>query len=141
MPTLLLQLPLTYSIDEDNGVAKFHKSNKALVLTLPVIPLPVEPNITLPLSDNSNGVLEFNDDKSLSLEDDMNSSNVEESNTEKPAQDKIKPDWSVVEQWQCPPFSFYQEKDNVSFVLDVPNVKASTITNYFDEKSVCQKIH
>lgn len=48
----------------------------------------------------------------------------------------IKSDWSIQEQWKCPPFSYQQEDDVISFVLHIVSVKESTVTKFFDDHSV-----
>ena len=48
----------------------------------------------------------------------------------------VKSDWSIQEQWKCPPFSYQQEDDIISFVLHIVRVKESTVTKYFDDHSV-----
>ncbi|XP_011410286.1 PREDICTED: protein kintoun-like [Amphimedon queenslandica] len=141
-PLYHLELPLAYPVDEDNGIAKFHKQNKSLVLTLQVIPLPVKNHTTLPLSvqDDVNA-LENNDEVSETEnistfdEESTGEEKLDQINTETSEPCIVKSDWSVMEQWQCPPFSFNQEKDIISFVLHVSQVKASTITYHIDTNS------
>lgn len=43
-----LRLPLTYPVDEDKGTARFDKSKRQLVITLPVQPASVVPAAPLP---------------------------------------------------------------------------------------------
>ncbi|KAJ7989281.1 hypothetical protein DPEC_G00317860 [Dallia pectoralis] len=38
-PVYRLELPMAYPVDENNGVAKFNKQTKQLIVTLPVLPL------------------------------------------------------------------------------------------------------
>ena len=54
-----------------------------------------------------------------------------------PAASSEESDWSVSnDQWQCPPFSYNQELERVSFVLHVTSVKRSSLTSFFDANQV-----
>ena len=105
--------------------------------------MPVENHTTLPLSvqDDVNA-LENNEvseieNTSTFDEESIGEEKLDQINTETPEQCIVKSDWSVMEQWECPPFSFNQEKDIISFMLHVSQVKASTITYHIDINSVC----
>ena len=50
----------------------------------------------------------------------------------------VRSDWLVNEEWKCPPFSYRQNEDCVSFVVHVPVVKETTVMSYFDEDSVTE---
>ena len=46
-------------------------------------------------------------------------------------------DWSVGnDSWKCPPFSYSQEDNHVSYVLHVTGVKKSSLNTYFDSDQV-----
>jgi dynein assembly factor 2 len=135
-PSYHLELALSYPVDEDKSVAKFNKTNSTLILTLPVIPLQAPP-ITTPTNEpaltcDSNGINEqlineLNDDKATPTSSPANGSSKNALNGE-----EIISDWSINEGWKCPSFSFTQEKDVISYILRVANIKESTVIQHCD---------
>ena len=128
-------------MNEEFAKAKFDKSSRTLVITLPVLP-PVTPPMPHPHLTNSAPTVLVEELKEVeSPNGDESSSRDSKDNRDaeiqsQPVIPSVRPDWSVNESWKCPPFSYRQNEDCISFVLHVAIVKANTVTSHFDQYSV-----
>ncbi|XP_033733842.1 protein kintoun-like [Pecten maximus] len=163
-----LDLKLPYPVDDDQGSAKFDKTNKCLVVTLPVIPdkVPEMPNFDRK-NDEVNGVANGVDDSEgvvpPLIQEISNSKTVTtevsaETNDEPPPlEDFTEEDTettSLIENeaskppiqqpkamdisYSFPDFNFNQDQGAISFILSVRNVKIENISKSFDSKNMMQ---
>ena len=139
-----LDLKLPYPVDDENGGAKFDKSKKCLVVTLPVIPAlePEKPQINGNLelmgeesetpNDTGRPLIEElpsdNEEDAPPLEDISSESDADSSET------SIKPTISIA--YSFPDISFNQDDATVSFVLNIKNVKLENITRTFPQNNI-----
>lgn len=152
-------------MDEEKGRAKFDKKKKCLTITLPVIPQkttppPVKPLVTEITAESANQEQESEscDLESMSTNqstvptehkaavrdspDDANTSGSKSSLTSAANEtgsqshdSHMTQQWSLGA-WHCPPFSYQQDEEHVSFVLHTAGVKKSTMVSHFDQLSV-----
>ncbi|CAH1791376.1 unnamed protein product [Owenia fusiformis] len=165
-----LDLPLSYPVDENNGSAKFDKSKRHLVVTLPVLP---EETSTV-LSDIQNGITDptvpntsntNNDDdhqpenpliQVLSTEDakqEMNAgddleikgkpNDTQTSDDNQEAADgkdiwsmqDINPNHKPKVTYSLPKYSFHQDAEAITIVLNTKNISEDSISKAFPAAS------
>ena len=131
-------------MNEDKGSAKFNKSKKSLVITLPVLPLPRPP--PAPHRQDRPLVTELTSTDESSEQtnelEENESCDTNENVTEDEQREKVESwaqmvkDWSSVGEWQVPPFNYHQDDSTVSFVLYTSGVKKASMVSHFDEHQV-----
>ena len=129
-------------MDEDKGGAKFNKSKKSLVITLPVLPLPrppVAPPDSQPLvteltsnNESSEQTNEVEESESHDTEEEV----VAKDEKVESVESAVGGDWSSTGEWQLPPFNYNQDDSNVFFVLYTPGVNRASMVSHFDEHQV-----
>lgn len=128
-------------MDEDKGGAKFNKSKKSLVITLPVLPLP-RPPVTPPDSRPLVTELTSNDESSerTNQVEESESHDTEDVSAKGDKAESVEStvggDWSSVVEWQLPPFNYHQDDSTVFFVLYTAGVKRASMVSHFDEHKV-----
>lgn len=155
-----LDLSLPYPVDDENGSAKFDKSKHCLIITLPVLPgeVPSLPVYNDGSGDNSDGnfgsTVEAENEtkkliKVLNTSGTDNDSGVEhdvradtEDQTEKtPHNDHIivtneeRPQAAIT--YNMPEYTYSQDRETVSFVLQVKNVSEESVTKMYPSPNVC----
>ena len=127
------QLNLSYPVNEDLARAKFDKSTSSLIVTLPVLP-PTTPTPQHPHMTKPHALIEpLSNDESNDNDEPVVTTNVTEP---EPIKSSVRSDWSINDSWECPPFSYRQNDDCVSFVLHIAFVKENTMISHFDQDSV-----
>ena len=162
--TLLSQLALSYPVDQNNGKAKFDRSKKCLIVTLPVLPAsppppPPSPHPS-PTSEltNQNAESESRDIGHLSEEESTNQivdteeQTVADENDEKSKSPTMTSSddltnhntaaagshmtWTSRGGWTAPLFTYRQDNDRVVFVLHSTEIKSSTVVHHYDQQQV-----
>ena len=138
-----LQISLPYDIDENNSSAKFDKSKRKLVLTLPVIPektVLIE-DITRPFVEEA---IEYGpdvetDNKAVNNSDDINALSSETDSKickNVPSTIMLSANNSNIPPL-CPDFRYFQDHETVTVILDVTNVlQESMQVSYMKESNL-----
>ncbi|KAH3858717.1 hypothetical protein DPMN_101343 [Dreissena polymorpha] len=145
-PPYKLDLKLPYAVDDENGSAKFDKSKKCLIVTLPVVPgitpdLPkygekgqetqqdVPPLIEeLPPLEAATDLPPLEDiDEPSGSADEKSEKDDHPECTEK----KVKPQIS----YSLPEYDFNQDSETVTFICHVRNVKDDSVSRSFPSPS------
>lgn len=140
-PAYKLDLKLPYAVDDENGSARFDKSKKSLVITLPVIPgeipsLPSfidkeeEQNIPslieeLPPLENFNGNAEDIPIDLPPLEEIDGLDDVKKSKSD------MSPRVSEPVPYTMPEYDFNQDQETVTFVFHVKNISDESVSRAF----------
>ncbi|KAJ7373787.1 Protein kintoun [Desmophyllum pertusum] len=184
--------PLPYPVDEENGSAKFDKSKRRLIVTLPVLPAPLIQSQLDEVFEEQVEVIQCNDEEQLSpmpssaddaepLSNGMESSHPQQdtvasdgmrqseadSGGERPnsldlnSEDSINAVWCKLQQentenevfdsleddtdirfklpgsssefsppcfFTCPPYSYHQNNDVITFIIDVTNIALDSVS-------------
>ena len=141
-----LDIRLPYPVNEEEGSAKFDKAKHCLMITLPVIP-DVIPKLPSFIEDESQPI----GPAPILNEDNISSNNANHSlieelpSSEKPKDnvelnmDRTGDDSKLSEKctkemqiaYSLPEYDFSQDNDTVSFVFNVKNISADTVTKSF----------
>lgn len=134
-PAYQLDLKLPYSVDDENGTAKFDKTKKSLIVTLPVVPVEI-PDIPSFLDEKSDAVEKPLIEEMSSVEpatcqpDEL--SLPKEVETKKEDARKCLP-----VSYNLPQYDYNQDIDTVTFIFHVPNVKDDSICKSFPGSGIC----
>lgn len=150
-PAYKLELKLPYPVDDENGSAKFDKSKKALVVTLPVIPgeIPKMPSFI----DEVKTVDQTNDVPPL-IEELPPLEDISE--TKEPAYEDLPPledidqdhgSENIMQQapvmkpstvaYSLPEYTFSQDSETVTFVFHVRNIDDQSVSKSFASPGEC----
>ncbi|KAK6999863.1 protein kintoun [Biomphalaria glabrata] len=142
-----LDLALPYPVNEDEGTAKFDKSKRLLIVTLPVLPDKTQP---LPFSEMSDHQSVSEITQNSSTTDIIDEHLVKELNTDnsgvsKPELQSLK-NTQVNDaennlfpknvKWVLPDYQFSQDNETVSFVIKVKNVEENSTKMLFPQNSM-----
>ncbi|XP_068747684.1 protein kintoun-like [Montipora capricornis] len=169
-PRYHLDLALPYPVDDENGSAKFDKSKRRLIVTLPVLPSPMpcfleqtgeivdegEATDSVTGVENSQNIIEISSTSSKgdfsgtpveniemsSAETDISSKHDNQQQLESEVADDLdirfkipnsSMDFSSPCFFTCPPYSYHQDNDVITFVIDVPNIALESISLGFNK--------
>ncbi|KAK6181059.1 hypothetical protein SNE40_008997 [Patella caerulea] len=150
-----LDIALPYPVNEDDGSAKFDKTKRCLIVTLPVLPMkqdlyPVKPTEDETLNENLTGEDIINTEDKPLIEVLETSEN--NSSTSSAAAGLSQSDGTVVEEenkssqhqssssilYNKPEFTFTQDEETINFVINVKNVSLETVSKSFPGSSSIQ---
>ena len=149
-------------MDQNNGKAKFDKSKKCLIVTLPVLPASPPPPPPSPMSEltNQNTESESRDighrleEESTNqiVESDTEEQTVADENDEKSksptttssddltnhntAAGESHMTWISQGDWTAPSFTYRQDNERVVIVLHSTDIKSSTVVHHYDQHQV-----
>ncbi|KAL4239094.1 Protein kintoun [Mactra antiquata] len=151
-PAYKLDLKLPYPVDDENGSAKFDKSKKALVVTLPVIQseTPKIPSFfdehkmteqsdvpalieELPPLEDISEVKEHADEDLPPLEDiEVEQSEIQSTDT------PLKQDIKSAVAYSLPEYTFSQDSESVTVVFHVRNINDQSVNKSFPSPGECR---
>lgn len=151
-PAYKLEFKLPYSVDDENGTARFDKSKKALVVTLPVVPkeipkmpsfiddklktdetnvpsliqeLPPLEKLSLAPSDLP-PLEEINEDKASQVQKEVSTASEQVTKT------------TPRVSYNFPEYEFSQDTETVTFIIRVRNIKEETVCKAFPGPDACE---
>lgn len=151
-PAYSLDLKLPYSVDDENGSAKFDKNKKSLVVTLPVVPaeVPEMPSFIdgkgdtteQPLIEELPPLEPVADQQDLPPLEEIDRNEVTEKQEE-----ALKPEMKIPVKaekknrpvsYSLPQYDFNQDAETVTFVFHVRNVKDDSVCKSFTSPGACE---
>lgn len=138
-----LDLNLPFPVDDENGSAKFDKTKRCLIVTLPVIPEEVPKLLhSDPEAITDNSTQKEDIDKPL-IEVMSTTDNVvqSKSNFTENVKDKCMSSTYISHSpkvsYDVPPFEFSQDHETVTFVLNVKKIVSDSVSKLFPLPNVC----
>ncbi|KAJ8308430.1 hypothetical protein KUTeg_013304 [Tegillarca granosa] len=141
-----LDLNLPYPVDDDQGSAKFDKSKRCLIITLPVLP---DENVKIPsfIDEASDSTNQDTDTPS----NNQNNNNMSPLIQELPDNDRKEPNLHPVPMekkepvvafnpkvsYSLPEFTYNQDDETISYILHVKNVNFDSVSKSFPSPNVC----
>ena len=160
-----LDLDLPYEVDEENGNAKFDKSKRKLVVTLPVVPAKItnalengsldddmagstaledEAAVEFAEAEKSEPLIEILSSEDYHGRDGVDEANASSENSSEETDMLQEHDDTFVQVaedlksdifYAMPSFDYLQDDETVTFILDVKKVKKDTVTKTFIAES------
>lgn len=150
-PAYELDLKLPYPVDDENGSAKFDKSKKSLIVTLPVLPaeVPELPSFLDKNGDTSQSLIEELPPLEQATGQDLPplekidrsdiseevGQKIEEIAISEEAHGKQK---SLPVTYNSPDYDYNQDTETITFVFHVKNVKDDSVCRSFPSPSLCE---